>query len=129
MQNQEHILLSQIFLHVWRDEEDLTLPQFIDFTQDSPSKCVGVFDCALHMLGEDAHEDFSEMKLPATLNPIKEVWGAWTYQHVSKTHPDANLHELLAKSLTDQMKCFSTPSSSLLPAMPGQMRRKQNGLP
>ncbi len=42
MRSQEHILLSQIFLHVWKAEEDLTLPKLIEFTQNPPFKSIGV---------------------------------------------------------------------------------------
>ncbi|MFT4638937.1 MAG: hypothetical protein ACI8T1_002260 [Verrucomicrobiales bacterium] len=42
MQSQEHILFSQIFLHAWREEEDLTLPKLIERVQKPPFKSIGV---------------------------------------------------------------------------------------
>ena len=42
IQSQEHILFSQIFLHAWREEEDLTLPKLIGRVQKPPFKTIGV---------------------------------------------------------------------------------------
>lgn len=42
IQSPEHILFSQILLHAWRDEEDLTLPKLIQRVQDPPFKTIGV---------------------------------------------------------------------------------------
>jgi len=61
---------------------------------------VGVFDCALSVLGEGAHEDLKELKIPQTLNPVSKVWGPWKYPDLRKTHPDGDLQALAAQSLT-----------------------------
>ena len=42
IQSQEHILFSQILLHAWRAEEDLTLPKLIQRVQEPPFKSIGV---------------------------------------------------------------------------------------
>ena len=42
MQSQEHILFSQIFLHAWRAEKDMTLPQLIQQVQEPPFENIGV---------------------------------------------------------------------------------------
>ncbi len=42
IQSQEHILMSQIFLHSWRNEEDLTLPKLIQQIQKPPFESIGV---------------------------------------------------------------------------------------
>ena len=42
IQSQEHILFSQIFLHAWRQEEDLSLPKLIERVQKPPFQSIGV---------------------------------------------------------------------------------------
>ena len=42
IQSQEHILFSQILIHAWRAEEDLTLPKLIQRVQEPPFKSIGV---------------------------------------------------------------------------------------
>jgi hypothetical protein len=42
IQSQEHILFSQILIHAWRAEEDLTLPKLIQRVQEPPFRSIGV---------------------------------------------------------------------------------------
>lgn len=42
IQSQEHILFSQILIHAWKAEEDLTLPKLIERVQKPPFKSIGV---------------------------------------------------------------------------------------
>ncbi len=82
--------------------EKIGRPEVIERVLNAASKNlgrVGIFDCALNVLGEEAHEDLKGMTFPGHLNPVAEVWGAWTFKHLPKTLVDGNLHQLVAQCL------------------------------
>lgn len=62
-------------------------------------KMLGVFDCAVSVLGEQAHDDLKAFAPPMKLNAVVDSWGPWTYTNLRKTYPDGDLHQLAAGSL------------------------------
>lgn len=63
---------------------------------------VGVFDCELSVLGEDALPLLKGLKIPKVLNPVDDVWGPWKYNELRKRYPDGDLQELAARSLSHE---------------------------
>ncbi len=98
IQSPEHILFSQIFLHAWRAEEDLSLPRLIEQVQRPPFAHIGVVPIESFM------EEKKRFRLAMQLNHLLASPGFQSWTHGMPLDVKRFLHDEQGKS---QIAIFS----------------------